>query len=430
MKFDFESENLEFKQEYTPTIKKEVIAFANTNGGIIYVGVDKDGKVCPVKDVDSTIQKITNAIRDSILPDLIYLVRYEVRDKKVIKVIVSEGTKKPYFLADKGLTPSGVYVRQGKSSAPASRDLIRKMIKMSDGDKYEDERSLNQELTFTEAASEFAKNGIEFKENNMITLGLKTNDELFTNLGFLLSDQCTFTIKVAVFKGSRAHSQMEFKTREEMKGSIFKQFYEATVFLRAVNNLPAKIVDFKRIERYDYPPEAIREALLNAIIHRDFSFDASIMIKIYDDCMEFISLGGLVSGISEKDLFRGISVPRNKKLAEIFLRLDYIEAYGTGLRKIRELYENYELEPKIELSPNVFGITLPNLNYTKKLIPDLNPQHKAVLEYLRSNEFVNNRAIQKILSVKQSMAYKIIREMKELNLIKDSKEKGKYILNI
>ncbi|MDR1467291.1 MAG: putative DNA binding domain-containing protein [Oscillospiraceae bacterium] len=430
MEFDFESENLEFKQEYTPTIKKEVIAFANTSGGIIYVGVDKKGNLYPVEDVDGTIQKITNAIRDSILPDLTYLIKYEVKDKRIIEMTVSEGTKKPYFLADKGLTPSGVYVRQGTSSAPASHDLIRKMIKMSDGDKYENERSLNQELTLMETASEFVKNEIPFEENNMITLGLKTNDRLFTNLGFLFSDQCSFTVKVAVFKGTRDHSKMEFKTREEFKGSIFKQFYETSVLLKALNNLPAKIVGFKRVERYDYPPEAIREALLNAVIHRDYSVDASIMIKIYDDCMEFISIGGLVPGISEKDLFRGISVPRNKKLAEIFLRLDYIEAYGTGLRKVRELYENYEFDPKIEISPNVFGIVLPNLNYMKNLIPELNLQHKAILEYLKSNEFINNKTIQNLLSIKQSMAYNVIKEMKELNLIKDGKTRGKYVLNV
>ena len=136
----FESENTEYKREYVDDICKEVIAFANTNGGKILVGVDDNGNAVGIENTDDTYTRLTNSIRDSISPDVTMFVKYRL-DNGIIEIQISEGTAKPYYLKSKGLKPSGVYVRQGASSVPASPELIRQMIKLSDGDVYETARS-------------------------------------------------------------------------------------------------------------------------------------------------------------------------------------------------------------------------------------------------------------------------------------------------
>ena len=147
----YESESVELKEVYTPEVKKEVVAFANTNGGTIYIGVQDNGGIIGLDNPDFVMQQIANAVRDSIRPDVSMFTNIELvmkENKNVIKITVQQGTKKPYYLTDKGLKPSGVYVRSGAASAPASEDAIRMMIKMTDGESFENNRSLVQDLTF------------------------------------------------------------------------------------------------------------------------------------------------------------------------------------------------------------------------------------------------------------------------------------------
>jgi len=344
---------------------------------------------------------------------------------------VREGTHKPYFLPDKGLKPSGVYVRQGTSSVPASFEQIREMIKLTDGDKFETARSLIQDLTFKEADEEFQRCGVEFGESQKRTLCIIGADGLYTNLGLLLSDQCTHTIKFAVFNGTKKGN---FRTRKEIEGSLLRQMRQAFDFLRLSNNLAASVSGLDRIEQYDYPEIAVREAMLNAIIHRDYGFSGSIIVNLYDDRMEFVSLGGLMPGLRAEDLFVGISQPRNEKLANVFYRLKHIEAYGTGLRLIMQYYENFEVKPEINATNGAFSLTLPNMNYARPLraVSRPKPQHQAILDYLRDNSFITNEIVQEVLSVKQTRAYTIIREMVDAGLIVKSalgKEDNEYVLH-
>ena len=425
-----ETDKIEFKREYTADIKKEVLAFANSSGGIIYVGRDDDGNPYPLNDVEETLIQITNSIRDGISPDVTMFVGYEADDNG-ITITVREGTHKPYFLPEKGLKPSGVYVRQGTSSVPASYERIREMIKLTDGDKYETARSLVQDLTFKEATEEFERCGVEFGENQMRTLGIIGADGLFTNLGLLLSDQCAHTVKFAVFNGTK---KGDFRTRKEIEGSLLRQMRQAFDFLRLSNNLAATVSGLDRIDQYDYPEIAVREAMLNAIIHRDYGFSGSIIVNLYDDRAEFISLGGLMPGLRTEDLYVGISQPRNEKLANIFYRLKHIEAYGTGLRLIMQYYEDLEVKPEINATNGAFSLTLPNMNYARPLrvVRQTKPQHKVILDYLQNSPFITNEIVQEVLSVKQTRAYTIIREMVSDGLIVKrgiGKEDNEYVLS-
>lgn len=281
------------------------------------------------------IQQIINMVRDSIKPDITMFLHYEVKkiDKKqIIAVEAQRGTERPYYLAKKGLRPEGVFVRQGTSSVPATDAAIRRMIKETDGDSFEDMRSLQQVLTFAATIKEFAERKIELGVSQMKTLGILNMDGIYTNLGLLLSEQCTHTVKASVFEGT---DQSVFRDRRDFTGSLLQQLNEVYDFIDMRNQTRATFDKLKRIDERDYPEVSIREALLNSLVHRDYSFDASTLISIYKDRIDVNSIGGLTTGISLDDIMLGLSVCRNPKLANVFYRLQLIEAYGTGIGKIR-----------------------------------------------------------------------------------------------
>ena len=147
--------------------------------------------------------------------------------------------------------------------------------------------------------------------------------------------------------------------------------------------------DLERIDTKDYPEYALRESLLNAIIHRDYNFTGSILISLFDDHFEITSLGGLVKGLSIEDLYNGVSESRNPNLANIFYRLKYVESFGTGIGRIIESYKEYDKEPLILNSENVFKVTLYNVNYVKdeniKILPTNLTQEEQIIEYLKKN---------------------------------------------
>ncbi len=417
---NFETENIEFKSQVTDDIYKEVIAFANTDGGTIYIGIDDNGNVVGIDNVDENYTRITNGIRDAIQPDVTMFVKYTLQDNQVVKITVGEGSYKPYYLKSKGLKPSGVYIRQGTSSAQASAEQIRLMIKESDGGVFEEMRCMEQELTFQRAEKIFGKYGIEFSKEKYRVLGITDPvNSLYTNLAHVISDQCSHTTKVAVF-GNDANT--EFRDSKEFSGSIFEQLDETFAYLMLCNKTNAYFNGLERIENPDYPQEAIREALLNAIVHRDYSFSGSIIINVNDKEMEFISLGGLLPGLSPDDIRSGISQPRNKKLAEIFHRLHLIESYGTGIRRIYNFYNNYAIQPRIEVTANTFKIVLPNMN-SNNITETINttlamtPQMKTILDFIEENGQITDSEVQELLEIKNTRAYTLMKQMEKQNLI-------------
>lgn len=415
----FETENIEFKSQFTEEIYKEVIAFANTDGGIVYVGIDNDGNVIGLADVDQEYTRITSDIRDAIMPDVTMFVRFTIQDNKVLRIAVSEGTNKPYYLKGKGLKPSGVYVRQGTSSVPASPEQILRMIKESDGDMFEEMRSMEQGLTFEAAAAAFKKYGVEFGPEKYRALGVtQKSDELFTNLALIISDQCAHTTKVAVFGDD---SNTTFKDSKEFGGSVFKQLEDTFTYLMLCNKTAATFKGLERIEKQDYPEGALREALLNALVHRDYSFSGSVIINVNDAKMEFISIGGLLPGLSIDDIRIGISQPRNKNLAEVFHRLHLIESYGTGIRKIYKLYENCPLQPVIEATPNAFKITLPNMNAAPEVVSAqgsaATPQMQKVLSFITEHGQITDAEVQSLLGIKKTRAFTLIKQMRDMELV-------------
>ena len=348
----FESESVGFKPRITEEVYKDVIAFANSGGGTLYLGVDESGNETGIPDPNAERKRLTDGIKEAILPDLSLLVQCTVQENNVIRLSVAEGIDKPYYLKGKGIRPGGVFVRRGTENAQADPEQINRMIRESCGESYEELRSLEQALTFDAAKNFFGRCGVGWSEEQYEAQGI-TRNGVYTNLGLLLSDQCPYTTKIAVFSDEEL---TVFRDSREFGGSICRQFEDAVGYLGLCNRTASTIRGVIRTDKRDYPEEAIREALLNAIVHRDYNFSGSNIINVNDTRMEFISLGGLPPGLSTEDVRLGISQPRNKKLAEVFERLRLIETYGTGIRRVYKLYERCGIPPEIMATRSAFTI--------------------------------------------------------------------------
>ena len=313
-------------------------------------------------DADDLQKRIVSLCRDGIRPDVMMFLscdRIVIEGKDVVRVQVQRGTDCPYYLTGKGIRPEGVYIRRGSANIPASIGQIRKMIREAGDFHYERERSLEQDLTFERTAEIFSEAELPFGEAQQRTLGLLSADGLYTNLGLLLSEQNQHTIKAAIFSGKK---QEVFRNRRDFSGSLLGQVNDLIEYLDYYNGVHSEIHGMKRIDSRDYPVEALREAVFNAVAHRDYAFSGSTLMSLYEDRIEILSLGGLAEGTTYQDMMMGVSIQRNPKLAEIFYRLHYIEAFGTGVQRIQRTYADSSRKPEFLVSDNAVKVVLPNVH--------------------------------------------------------------------
>ena len=429
-----ENVDVEFKEldrnsgKLPESLSRKIISFANTEGGDIYIGIRDDGTVIGVADPDDVMTRISSAAHDTILPDIIPFLQIrtvEMDGKEVIRISVSVGTERPYYLASKGLKPSGVYVRRGSACIPLSETGIRQMILETSGKSYEESRSLEQDLTFSALENEMKLRDMEFGPVQMRTLKLTGEDGLYTNLALLLSDQCIHTIKAAVFQGA---DNAVFRDRKEFSGSLLKQLDEVYQFLDFYNKTEAQFDGLRRIDKRDYPPEAIREALLNSIIHRDYTFSGSTIINIYGDHIEFISLGGLVPGLSMDAVFMGVSQSRNPNLAAVFYRLGLVESYGMGVRKILRLYNGFEPHPLFRAAEGAFTVEMYSRNGDGSSFSEKKPKEIAnqptaaglkekVSRMVKEKKAITRKEVETAFSISPSKAYKCLKELCDEGLL-------------
>ena len=433
-----ENGDTEFKESYSKTILKDVVAFANTDGGSVFVGISDEGTVVGVVNTDEVQRQIVNSLKDSILPDVIPFINVETPEiggKTVIKVSVAPGSEKPYFLRDKGLSPDGVFIRSGSSCQPLGLSGIRSMILASSGRSYEDGRSLIQDLTFNSFEREMKRRNLECGEPQMRTLHIIGADGLYTNLGLLVSDQCPYSIKVAVFQGK---DKTVFRNRKEFFGSILDQLSEVYSFLDFYNGTKASFEGLYRTDKRDYPEDTLREALLNSIVHRDYSFNGSTLVNIFEDHIEFNSLGGLVPGLSLDAIMLGVSLSRNPNLAALFFRMEIVESYGTGIDKIMGLYKDCPNKPIFQTAEGAFRVVLYNRNgepqkEEKKESAPLNRSKASrtgkaeILGYVEKNGTITRKDAEELLGVGTTHAYNILNDMcSEGLLVKEGAGRSSY----
>jgi ATP-dependent DNA helicase RecG len=430
-----ESEQVELKREYTRDIIKEIIAFLNTKGGHIYIGVEDNGDVLGIDDIDKVMNQLSGVIHDSIRPDAKVFIFIEILEQDVICINVKEGSVKPYYIQGKGLRPEGVYVRLGSASVPSSEAGIKQMLIAATNVSFELMPCSNQELIFSTAKKVFSENQLTFSASDYRKLNIVDENNRYTNIGMIISDQCEHSIKVAVFG---EEDEFEFIDRREFKGSVFSVLKDTLQYLDLNNHLHSEIIEYQRIEQNDYNKEVIREGLLNAIIHRDYSFSGSILISIYRNRMEITSLGGLVYGLSFNDIGAGISQSRNAGLASIFYRLKYIEAYGTGIRKIRREFKEFELSELIEVTDNTFKLILWNKNmpkrkgaYEEKEVREeigsylvVNVEEMEILRLLEEKPTITRVDVQKQLEIGQTKAGLLLTQLlQKAILVREGKGK-------
>lgn len=381
-----ETERIEFKRSVNERICKTIIAFANGTGGEIYIGIDDFGNVLDLEDIDGDMLKISNYVHDLICPELLQFVHIEpieLEGKRIIAVSVESGDEKPYYLANKGLIPAGVFTRLGPATVPMSRRDIRRMIRETDADFFDSRHAKVQDLTFEYAELFFKHRDIAFDPDHYRALGMLSADGFFSNTAYLLSDQNPYNLKCAVFDDDACTSFLE---RLECEGSLLKQYDDALSFLRVANSLRAYFPSHTRVDVRDYPDDALREGLLNAIIHRNYdeSLYTPTLVKMGRTKLHYTSHGSLYQISPEKALAEDSSA-RNPRLLALFHRFEEIEAYGSGLPMIWELYREEGLTPELKTSEFSVTLSLPNINTTNNPYlsktrnngPDLRGGHEA-----------------------------------------------------
>ncbi|WEV64006.1 RNA-binding domain-containing protein [Bifidobacterium sp. ESL0732] len=428
--------NVEFKREWSDSAKKTLAAFANTDGGTIYIGIEDNGHVTGLSNPDEAMRQATQTAANAIRPDIISFISVTTEtfdEQQIVKVQVSRGTDRPYYLADKGLRPAGVYVRSGAASIPASETAILDMIRETAGNSFEDAVSLEQHLSFNALQNMFKRHDVPLSDNSYRTLGLINADNQYTNLAWLLSDECIASVKAAKFKGTR---KTTISNRYEFTGSLFTQLEQILQFLGPYNRVSSTIGPIYREDFYDYPPATLREAVLNLLIHRDYTYHDSALISVYDDRIEFINFGGLRKGVGKDDIINGLSSKRNPKLANIFYRLHFVEAYGMGIPKIFEMYEGFERQPIISIASHSFKLILPSQRYEgdeaetgehldretagKVTIPedDSSEQSNLIFTYLQTHASINRTETAELTGLSKPTASRLLRSLVENGTLK------------
>jgi ATP-dependent DNA helicase RecG len=425
-----EGQTTEFKREYNDKVNKTMLGFLNTEGGTLYLGVSDDGTAYGLEgDIDEWYRKVVTSFRNSVTPDptAYFNVEPEQREGKwILRITVERGTAIPYCFTKYGLVPEGVWVRVGSNTVMATREHIRQMIKDNGMGQFIVELSTTQNLTFEYADRIFAEKEVPFGEHQKRTLGLIRPDGRYSNLALILSDKCPYTTKAAIFEGT---NKEKFKDRKEFTGSLFKQIDDVLAYLHVYNRVRGTFEGAYRIDHPDYPDVAFREAYINALIHRDYYIEGSVLVSMFDDRVEFMSLGGIMSGVTYDLMLAGVSVARNEKLAQVLHRLNVIEAYGTGIPRIFGAYEHKSVQPEIPVVSGGFLIRVPNLNYHINVLESASSSEQKIVSAFPTGGFSKESAAE-ALGISVSGAYKLLRRMSEKGLLNAKKDGKQWIYSL
>lgn len=376
-----ESTNIDFKEKLElskpKSWLKSVSAFANTNGGILLFGVsDIDKKPVGLKNIQEDSEKLSQLINTKIVPIPRYeLNTFEQNNLNFMEVKVGDGPKTPYYYESDGRKEA--FIRSGNESIPAPKYILDNLILKG------------QNTTFDELPTKYSVEDISFtllnatlkketqkeinKNKDYISLELVTKDKKVTNAGLLLSDQGILTQSrifctrwKGIVKGSINGDAIDDK---EYSGSIISLMENAETFIKNNSKTSWEIKGMKRIEKEDYPLRAIREAIVNAIIHRDYQIIGSeIHIDMFDNRLEITSPGGMIDGsfVQDLDITKISSMRRNRIISDIFNRLHLMERRGSGLTRILESYSDHDIKPLFYSDISSFKVIFPNKGYTKK----------------------------------------------------------------
>ena len=336
-----ETERIELKRELTPDldIEREVIAFLNTTGGTVYIGIDDAGNVCGVGNIDDCMLRLKDRIRNNILPSAMGLFDISVENikgKDIIRLIVAGGLEKPYYKSKYGLTPKGVFMRIGTASDPMPQIQIDRLFATRTRHSLGRILSPRQDLTFEQLRIYYEEHKKHLNDNFRRTLELSTDDGRYNYVAYLLADENGNSMKVA--KYSSLDRCMLIENNEYGYCSLIKATKSILQKLDTENRIAAHITPIERVETPLWDRVALREAVVNAIVHNDYSFEVPPKFEIFPDRLEITSMGGLPEGMTQEEFFAGISIPRNKELMRIYRDVELVESLGSGVPRILQTY--------------------------------------------------------------------------------------------
>ncbi len=429
-----EGYNIEFKESLN-NLDEEIVAFANSTGGRIFLGVTDNSKVKGINisnKLKSQIQDIANNCDPKIKIKL-----EEFKD--IIIIHVEEGLDKPYKCKE------GFYLRQGPNSQKMKRDEIIELI--HDSGKVRFDEIINKNFDFKK---DFDKEKLKtfLKQNNLSTnlidknilmnlgLAVKENKKILLNnagiLFFSKNPQKFFLhayLDCVLFKGAEKSDIIDRKT---FRSDLLNQLNSAKEFIKKHLNLRYDFKDFERKEEYEIPIRAIEEALVNALMHRDYFFKgANISLFIYDDRIEIISPGGLPKGLDKKN-FGKLSVRRNQIIADIFSRTLYVEKIGSGIKRMRTLTKKANLPvPKFEIN-NFFIVVFKRKKLSEPLNVPESPRKvpeksQKIIEEIRKNPYVSRKELSVSLNESENTIQSKLRKLiKEKIIQRIGPAKGGY----
>lgn len=455
-----ETSNIDYKvalEERKPkSWLKSVSAFANSKGGIILFGVDDSThELKGLDNIQQVAEKITEIINARILP----LPRYEINSftengKDFLELKIGDGPSTPYYLVIDGRKEA--FIRSGNQSIPAPEHILNNLIlkgKNLTFDALPTDYKIN-DLSFTLLAATIKeKTNKKFDENkDFFSLGLANTEKELTNAGLLLSDQnplkqskIVCTRWKGLNKGIIAEDAIDDK---EYNGSIIALLENADSFIKNNSKMSWKVVGMERQELEEYPITARREAIVNALIHRDYQIlGAEIHIDMFDDRLEITSPGGMFDGslIQNLEIKNIPSMRRNIVIADIFSRLHYMDRRESGLSRILESYNDSIQKPKFISDSLSFTVIFPNKGYYKTNETDENKnivsdrdlffiqlyksiqntnirnstinQIRNIFEKMGYNNMFSREDIKNILNIKDTRATNLISLLLDLELI-------------
>ncbi len=338
-----ETNRIEFKQELNDSLdlEKEIIAFLNyREGGILYIGIDKNGVPVGVKDLDGDMLKIKDRIRKNILPSpmgLFDVLMERIDGVPVIKIFVASGSEKPYYKTKYALSEKGCFIRVGTAAEPMTTAMIEDLYAHRVRNSLRSIRSPRKNLTFRQLHIYYESKGLALNDHFLENLDLLTDNGDLNYVAYLLADENSMSIKVAKYSGT---DRVDLIANNEYGFcSLLKATDQVLDKLKVENNVSSKITYKRRIDTPLWDERAMREIVINAIVHNDFyTNEVPPKFEIFSDRIEITSAGRLPIGMSENDFFSGISAPRNKELMRVFRDVDMVESLGSGMKRIQEVY--------------------------------------------------------------------------------------------
>ena len=437
-----ETNRIENKEQLNEEFEQEVIAFLNyKEGGIIYVGINKNGQVAGVENTDLTQLQIKDRIKNNIQPSTLGLFDVTVEtieNKEVIKVIISSGTEKPYYLRKKGRTPEGCYIRIGSSKERMTERMIEEMFSKRIKNSLKEIEAPRQDLTFRQLKIHYEGNGMTLNDNFARNLNLLTDEGKYNYNAYLLADENNISIKLVKYLGT---SKMELIENQEYGYCCLITATQRILDrLTAENTVYAKIEYNGRKEVEMIDSKALKEAVINAMVHSDYTLTTTPIIELYSDRIEITSGGGLPQGLSQEEFLEGVTAPRNKELIRVFKDVDLIENIGSGVLRILDAYDKscfkfmeHFLRVSFKYKENPFEYAIKNnvsandtINDTLKDTIKLTKNEKEILSLIVNNNQITREGIVNELRLSDRTVSRAIKHLQDEKVIfrEGSKKKG------